>query len=260
MRLLAALFICISTWANAAGTGPDNTDIWYNPGESGWGLNVVQQGNTMFITIFVYGPNNQPVWYVAPNVVQSGSGFSGALYRASGPYFGAATFTGAAVTPVGNVTFSSDGTYGSLLYSVDGVVVSKLIYRNSFSATSIAGTYVGGSTGVWSPCEGARPTYIESPATYTITQTGTSVQILEEGAGFQCTHTGDFWQHGRSGTISAQAVCSGAGTPRASFEGSNVVVTDAGINMNIVMSVVYDRHANSFCVFNGRLGGIRRAQ
>ncbi len=45
--------------------GSQYTDLWWNPQENGWGMNVVQQGETAFITLFVYGPDDKPTWYVA---------------------------------------------------------------------------------------------------------------------------------------------------------------------------------------------------
>ena len=30
--------------------GPDITDMWWNANESGWGMNIVQQGSTSFVT------------------------------------------------------------------------------------------------------------------------------------------------------------------------------------------------------------------
>jgi hypothetical protein len=41
----------------AAGTCPPlpyQTALWWNPGESGWGLNLNQQGTTIFGTLFTY--------------------------------------------------------------------------------------------------------------------------------------------------------------------------------------------------------------
>ena len=35
------------------------------PSESGWGVNFVQSDNFIFATFFIYGPNNQPIWYTA---------------------------------------------------------------------------------------------------------------------------------------------------------------------------------------------------
>ena len=49
--------------ASATTTIPDYGDIWYNaPAESqsGWGVNIAQQGEILFVTLFVYGPDRTP--------------------------------------------------------------------------------------------------------------------------------------------------------------------------------------------------------
>jgi hypothetical protein len=42
--------------------GADCTDPWWNPQEGGWGVNVVQRGETAFIGPFVHGPDGRPTW------------------------------------------------------------------------------------------------------------------------------------------------------------------------------------------------------
>jgi len=68
LRRIAFAFVAavgISLPASATTFSIDYTDLWYIPTESGWGLNVIQQGNVMFATLFVYGTDNTPRWYVA---------------------------------------------------------------------------------------------------------------------------------------------------------------------------------------------------
>lgn len=67
------------------------TDLWYNPAESGWGANIVQQNDIMVVTLFVYSPTGEPTWYVASDVRATGEDknglpnlFGGKLYRAHG--------------------------------------------------------------------------------------------------------------------------------------------------------------------------------
>src|SRR5215207_11325714 len=73
--------------ASATSFSTDYTDLWFSPAESGWGLNLSQQGNTMFGTLFVYGTDQTPRWYVASALVAtSTNSFTGALYRTTGPY------------------------------------------------------------------------------------------------------------------------------------------------------------------------------
>jgi hypothetical protein len=128
------------------------TDTWFPPRESGWGFNVVEQGDTIFGTLFVYDQQNRTHWYVASQLTQSdnpadGSAtYTGALYETHGPYFGAASFDPAAVTrrQVGTMSFQAfqDGT-AKLNYSVDGVAVSKELVRFAFRVQTATGHYVG---------------------------------------------------------------------------------------------------------------------
>ena len=38
------------------------TALWWVPAESGWGLNTNHQGDTLFVTLFTYGRDGQPLW------------------------------------------------------------------------------------------------------------------------------------------------------------------------------------------------------
>ena len=66
----------------------DYSDIWWNPSENGWGVNLAQSDTFIFATFFVYGPNNQPIWY-AGNLSDDGHGnYTGGLYATTGTYLG----------------------------------------------------------------------------------------------------------------------------------------------------------------------------
>ena len=60
---LASLAFAFATTVHAG----QYSDLWFNPAESGWGVNVVQQAETAFVTLFAYGQDGKPVWYVAPS-------------------------------------------------------------------------------------------------------------------------------------------------------------------------------------------------
>lgn len=112
------------------------TDLWWNPDESGWGMAVTHQANTMFLALFVYDSAGAPVWYVASNctVKASPDGCDGTLYRTSGPALGP-TFDSSKVqvTAVGSVSLSfPDANNASLSYTVDGMSSSKAIKRQVF--------------------------------------------------------------------------------------------------------------------------------
>ena len=79
------------------------TDLWWNPLESGWGLNIVHHpGNRVFATWFTYDAEGRPIWYVvpegtwiSPDAGPNGANhsarqwFNGLVYRTSGPPAGA---------------------------------------------------------------------------------------------------------------------------------------------------------------------------
>jgi YVTN family beta-propeller protein len=115
------------------------TDLWWNSAESGWGLAVTQQFDTMFLAWYVYDDNGRPFWYVASNcaVNATKNGCTGTLYRMSGPPGPVANpafdSTRVSATAVGNVTLSfTDYNTGMLSYTVNGSSGSKAIARLRF--------------------------------------------------------------------------------------------------------------------------------
>jgi len=64
----------------------DFTDIWFSPQESGWGVNVVQSDNFLFLTFFIYGADKQPTWYTA-SLTWDGARYAGNVYHTSGTYW-----------------------------------------------------------------------------------------------------------------------------------------------------------------------------
>src|SRR5438128_854668 len=92
----------------------DLTDLWWNSSESGWGMNIAHQSNTIFLTFFVYGADGKAGWYSATATYsgQNAGGsllYTGDLYEATGPYYGG-VFSPSSVHPtkVGNATFQAD--------------------------------------------------------------------------------------------------------------------------------------------------------
>jgi hypothetical protein len=116
--------------------GPDFTDLWWNPAESGWGVSVTQHGNNLFFRIFVYDTDNRPLLFVVPGVtVNSPTSFSGALQLTSGPWYGSSPFDPDQVvrTTAGSASLNfGDANNGVLTYTVNGVTRSKAITRLVF--------------------------------------------------------------------------------------------------------------------------------
>ncbi|HEX3097569.1 MAG TPA: hypothetical protein VHQ02_07625 [Usitatibacter sp.] len=115
--------------------GTNYTDLWFNPSESGWGINFNHQDNTLFATLFTYDATGTPMWLVMSNGARQADGsFSGALFRTTGAAFNAVPFPQPSATQVGTlrVAFTTDNT-ATLTYSYLGTNVTKSITRQSFS-------------------------------------------------------------------------------------------------------------------------------
>ena len=120
---------------------PYTTALWLNTQESGWGLNISQQGSIAFATLFTYDAGRAPLWLVMSggNLQPDGLTFSGDLFRTTGPAFSANPFTPITNPPnynrVGTMSIQfSDVNAGTLRYSVNGVEVQKNITRYQFGS------------------------------------------------------------------------------------------------------------------------------
>lgn len=110
-------------------------DLWYNPGEPGWGVNFTQQGDTLFATLFTYDSGGRPLWLVMSKGDKTSNGFSGPLYRMSGPVFNANPWVAATPAQVGTMTVvASHGNSATLTYTYNGVSVTKQIQRQVFGS------------------------------------------------------------------------------------------------------------------------------
>ena len=118
--------------------GTNYTDLWWNPSESGWGININHQGNIVFATVFTYDTDGTGMWLVMSNgALQPDGSFSGTLYRASGPPFNANPWRPVSVAEVGSMRVAFNGTSaGTLTYNVNGVSVTKNIVRQAFASTT----------------------------------------------------------------------------------------------------------------------------
>lgn len=128
----------ISRQVFRAGTAtPDvsYTDLWWNAGESGWGVALTQQFGTIFATWYAYDAAGNATWYVASNCAVAGSGCTGDLYHVTGGSSLTSVWNGAnkVVTKVGTLTFAfSDAGNGTMSYNINGETGSKIITRQPF--------------------------------------------------------------------------------------------------------------------------------
>lgn len=112
------------------------TDLWWNPDESGWGINLAHQGDTIFAAWFTYAENGAPLFLVATLVKTDPGTYAGDLLRATGP---AGVAMHAAVVGTATLTFSN-GNSAEFAYSarLPGMAIpseaKKAITRQIFLA------------------------------------------------------------------------------------------------------------------------------
>lgn len=268
-RRFAAVFLAslaIALPARATTFSVDFTDIWWNANEDGWGVTVSQQGDTIFATFFIYGPDKSARWYSAAIFPVAGPAsvvsFTGDMYLSSGSYFGDPTFTKTPATKVGTATMAfNSATTGTLTYTIGGVAVTKQIVRQTFAGNSLAGTYFGGVTSDRTSCSNsAQNGQFDITGVLLVTQTGSSVYMETDfpdgnGGTGACAYRGNYTPQGRVGTISS-------GT-WSCVVGNSTVVQGVSFSMTNIDGQLNGFHATfvasdqAGCVYNGRFGGIR---
>jgi lysyl endopeptidase len=123
----------ISLTAGAASA--NYTALWWNPAESGWGINFAHQGDVIFATWFTYDLTGKAWWLTMTADGMPDGSYAGTLYQTHGPAFSAVPFSPAAVTatPVGSGTLRfSDLNNGTFTYVVNGSQQVKSITRQVF--------------------------------------------------------------------------------------------------------------------------------
>jgi hypothetical protein len=134
----------------ARGAAYNVQGLWWRPSESGWGVNLTQQGDVLFATWFTYDADGQGMWLVMSGGERVGdNSYAGALYQTRGPAFSAKPFDAAAVAaaPVGSAGFTfNDRDSGTFTYTVNGVSGTKAIERQVF-AGPVPACSAGGAPG-----------------------------------------------------------------------------------------------------------------
>lgn len=266
-RAAAALFVTLACALPASATtySTDFTDLWFNPAESGWGVNVIQQGQTMFVTLFVYGVGNVPQWFVASQVEPAPAGsttqFTGQLFQTSGPYFGATSFDPTAVksNAVGTITFTfNSATTGTLSYTVNGQAVNKTITRQTWRNDNLSGNYLGGLTATGSSCSGVPngPILIfQTLNVQHLSNNQVTMNVLftsNQGQSSQCTFQGGYTQFGRTGSIAGSWACTvnGQSSNAGNFTLSSIDTSTSGFMGHFT-------GRDQFCSYDGQFGGVR---
>jgi hypothetical protein len=266
-RFAAALVttFAVATPAAASTTySTDYSDLWYVATESGWGVNIIQQGQVIFLSLFIYDGSSLPRWYFASNVSPtSTTSWSGPLYRSQGTAFNAPWTPSQFVpTPVGTISLNfSSAAAATMTYTVDNVpAVTKQITRFSFAADNLAGVYLGGLLANTSQCSTNTNGYFIADRLVV----DHSVQASPKfSVGFfvngtqsvTCVFQGSYQQQGRTGTIpNGTWACTGAANNTGTFSMTEIQASQSGISAKFSGK---DQYCQSI---TGFFGGVKDVQ
>jgi hypothetical protein len=259
-RVLGPLLVAASCLFALPARAVDYTDIWWNPAESGWGVNVVQADSFLFLTFFIYGADNKPTWYTA-DLTWDGAKYSGGLYLTQGTYWALPWKPSdhPAAQQVGTATFtpnSLNAYQATLVYSVNGIgAVTKAIERQTLTSIALGGTYTGGQAGGYTSCtsSGTNGPYTDT-FTLTVAQTTGNAATLTfvYGSGATCTMSGTLEQHGQLYRIpGASYACTGSLTYTTTATLYELKQTSLGIEGRLAATL-----PSSGCQENASFSGV----
>jgi hypothetical protein len=250
---VAAMSCAIVGSAVATKLNTDVSDIWWNPAQDGWGMQLVNTGTFVFATVFTYGADGKPIWITGELTAGASSTFSGSTYINTGPYFGG-TWNNGAVTQreVGTMTFAlASVTTGLLTYTVDGVTVSTPVQRQPLTRDGYGGTYLGAVTYTISGCaDTANNVTASTSGQVTIVQDDTLAYLtLPIDGGGTCAVNGTLSQFGRMGQIGGTFSCTNG-------ESGNGLMFQMNNQPFMLMARVALQNPETGCSMSGEVVGL----
>jgi hypothetical protein len=264
----AAVGACAMAFASTlpATTATVNyTDLWWNSpagSESGWGVNMTQQGTKLFMTFYVYGQDTKPTWIFAllDKTGQTANGqpiFTGYTAVATGPWYGG-PFSATPFKPdttAGSITFvPKDAVSGTLTYDVFGTHVTKSIERETLVNDDLSGNYFGVMTETIT-CPGQPAVADDIGFEGAIEHSGTQFQFQWHDVGVQnpssCTFSGGWTQQGSLARVDGTVACSGPQAIAGSATLTEVSSSPIAVSARIGASA-------GGCTITGTLSALRR--
>jgi hypothetical protein len=251
--ICAALLACSQAFAAST---TNLVDQWGVESEVGWGLSIQQQGDTLFINMFVQDANNQPTWYIAAVTpgVPAASGhmtFTGNLLKVPGTYYGKPwNQNDASLVTVGTIVFDVDSvTTANLSYTANGVTVNKRVVRELWKYEDYNGSYLGGIIQDITGCAYAGHREIGGYVTITQTNNTQMTMTTTQLDGGACSYAGTYSQLGHMGGFSGTYTCNDGTT--GTFNAFEMEKTISGITGRFASQA-------QGCTVTGHFGGLRR--
>jgi len=222
--ILAVLLILTASplWA-----ATNYQDWWWNSAQSGQGVNIGQQGNTLFASWFTYDQTGAGMFLVLAGPVLNNK-VTGDLIRTVGPALGTPFNPDLVVrTVVGTATLTfSDANNATLQSTVNGISGTLALTRFTFAPLNPAGTYLGSVVTTWSGClNPANNGEFAYNLLYNITTNNNSLNVQELfDDGSSCSFAGTYAQNGSK--ISASGLFSCTGGTGGTWSSKEILVLD----------------------------------
>ncbi|HEX8739453.1 MAG TPA: hypothetical protein VF925_04855 [Casimicrobiaceae bacterium] len=254
---VAVLVLLVAPGARATSSSIDQSDIWWNPDESGWGIQFVHRGNIIFATMFVYGPDHAATWFTSTmfgSAAKASPAFAGDLIASQGPGFATIPFDPTAVTrvKVGSMTWQPESdASGVLAYSVNGVNVTKMIVREALVNDDYNGSYLIAFQGTQSGCSDASKNGTSSgSATLAIVQSASGVTMTEIASNSTCTLNGAYTQAGQFGSAAGTFSCSNGDT-------GTFTISEMTVSPRTMTATLATASPSRGCHLLGNVAGVR---
>jgi hypothetical protein len=112
------------------------SDIWWaGVSQNGWGLNILQQGRTLFPVWYTYGADGKTTFFTGQNGSWNGTVWSGTVFTTASSAWLGVPYSPSLLTSTSVGTMSidfSDANNAVFSYTVNGVTQSKRIERLAF--------------------------------------------------------------------------------------------------------------------------------
>ncbi|MGE5168830.1 MAG: hypothetical protein ACM3JC_00520 [Rudaea sp.] len=262
--VIGASMMLLASAAPATTATVNYTDLWWNPAESGWGVNMTQQATTLYMTFYVYDRDATPMWISAllRKTGESPNGqpiFTGDTYLSTGPWFGGPFTTPPfQIARAGSITFTpNDAVSGTLTYDVNGTRVTKSIQRETLVDDDLSGSYLT----TWQLSVTCPPAASETQELIgghaTITHSGTSFQLQEvDDLGETCTWAGGWTQQGQLARVDGNFSC--VDGTSGTFTMSEIASSPIGISGRVSANGRVNLPPLTACSATGSFSALRR--
>jgi hypothetical protein len=239
-RIVAWIAAAVAILFAACSHASQYTDLWWSPGEGGWGVSIVQQDDTAFVMVYAYRSDGEPVWYFASDARITGyvgaqPVFAGELHRARGPWLGIPFDPSQVrVSRVGTISIETLSRNALRLeYTADGAVVRKELVRLTWRRPDADAYYLTTFSLRQAAPSGAPYGTLMYAADARVRLEGADVVIrAEDQFGRVCEYGGTREQSGKiaavSGTFACTAGANGLQARAGTFEASEFELTANG--------------------------------